>query len=458
MSLTKTDALPAAIQPFTPRDVKIASWICFFAWTVAVYDFVLFGNVLPVMAKDLGLTESQSTGLNTWITAGTALVAFGIGPIVDRFGRRKGIILAVAGAAVASLLTATAGLLVGILGGLGLVALVLIRSLAGLGYAEQAINAVYLNEVYASAGSNGMPMRRRGFIYSLVQSGWPVGAVLAATSTAILMPIGSWELCFIVAAVPALLIAFAARWLRESPQFSARVEVLKLHKAGQHDEAEALAEKFDITGHHVETAPLRQAFSGASRRPLLAIGGAFLLNWVGVLVFSILGTSLLSAETGRNIPFNNALVILVISNGTSFLGYLFHGWLGDRIGRRNTIAIGWVLSAISFFVMLMMPAGNFGAVVTFYSLGLFFLIGPFSALLFFNGESFPSSTRATAGSLINALGQVGAIIGGLFVTASLASGNTWDSTAMWIGCIPIFLGGLLILAAPNRKPDAALVD
>lgn len=455
---TTTPALPASLRPFTPRDVKIASWICFFAWTVAVYDFVLFGNLLPVIAHDLGLSESQSTGLNTWITAGTALVAFGIGPVVDRFGRRKGIIIAVAGAAVASLLTATVGWMVGLIGGLGLVALVLIRSMAGLGYAEQAINAVYLNEVYASAGSNGMNMRRRGFIYSLVQSGWPVGAVLAATSTALLMPIGSWELCFVVAAVPALLIAVAARWLRESPQFSARVEVTKLHKAGQHEEAAALAEQFDITDHHIESSPIRDVFSGKSRRPLLAIGTAYLLNWVGVLVFSILGTSLLSAETGRDIPFNNALVILVISNGTSFLGYLFHGWLGDRIGRRNTIAIGWVLSAVSFFIMLLMPAGNFGAVVTFYSMGLFFLIGPFSALLFFNGESFPSSTRATAGSLINALGQVGAIIGGLFVTASLSAGNTWDTTAMWVGCIPILLGGLLILAAPNRKPDAVLGD
>ncbi|MGO4147623.1 hypothetical protein AB4Y77_21340 [Paenarthrobacter sp. YAF11_1] len=34
----------------TPSDVKIATWICFFAWTFAVYDVVLFGNLLPVLA------------------------------------------------------------------------------------------------------------------------------------------------------------------------------------------------------------------------------------------------------------------------------------------------------------------------------------------------------------------------------------------------------------------------
>ena len=54
MTLSGSIPVRPAIHSFTPRDVKIASWICF-AWTVAVYDFVLFGNLLPVMAADLGL-------------------------------------------------------------------------------------------------------------------------------------------------------------------------------------------------------------------------------------------------------------------------------------------------------------------------------------------------------------------------------------------------------------------
>ena len=458
MTLSGSMPVRPATHSFTPRDVKIASWICFFAWTVAVYDFVLFGNLLPVMGADLGLSDAGATGLNTWITAGTALVAFGIGPVVDRFGRRKGIILAVVGAAVASLLTATVGLIVGLVGGLGLVALVLIRSLAGLGYAEQAINAVYLNEVYSSSGASDVKMRRRGLVYSLVQSGWPLGSVLAAVSTSLILPVGGWELCFIVAAVPALFIGWAARWLKESPQFSARMQVIKLKDAGRHDDAKRLAAEFHIDESASGHTPIRDTFRGASLRPVLTIGFAFLLNWIGVLVFAILGTSLLTSESGRAVPFTNALLILIISNGTSFLGYLFHGWLGDRIGRRNTIAIGWILSALSFTGMLMLPQATFGGTVALYSLGLFFLIGPFSALLFFNGESFPAHTRATAGSLINASGQLGAIIGGVLVTASLAAGTSWNTTALLVGCIPILASGIMILAAPHRDPAAVRLD
>jgi hypothetical protein len=34
-------------QQLTIRDVKFATWIAFFAWIFAVYDFILFGTLLP---------------------------------------------------------------------------------------------------------------------------------------------------------------------------------------------------------------------------------------------------------------------------------------------------------------------------------------------------------------------------------------------------------------------------
>lgn len=206
--MSTTTASQFVESDVTPKDVRVATWICFFAWTFAVYDFVLFGNLLPQLASDLGWSAPKSTQVNTWVTAGTAIVAFAIGPIVDKIGRRKGILIAVAGAAVASLLTAMVGWVVGIAAGLGLVFLVLVRSLAGLGYAEQAINAAYLNEMFAH-NSDPAKAKRRGLIYSLVQSGWPVGSVLAAGSVYLLFPIGGWVLCFIVAAIPAVFILLA---------------------------------------------------------------------------------------------------------------------------------------------------------------------------------------------------------------------------------------------------------
>lgn len=440
-----------------PKDVRLATWICFFAWTFAVYDFVLFGNLLPQLAADLGWSAAQSTEVNTWVTAGTAIVAFAIGPVVDRIGRRKGILIAVAGAAVASLLTAMVGWVAGIAAGLGLVFLVLVRSLAGLGYAEQAINAAYLNEMFAHSHSDPAKARRRGLIYSLVQSGWPVGSVLAAGSVYLLFPIGGWVLCFVVAAVPATFIMIAGRWLKESPQFAHRHQIDRMIRDGRREEAQQLGKKYGIDVSE-KASPLVSVFRGESRRSALTIGGAFLLNWLGVLAFAILGTSLLSAPDGKNIEFDNALLILIISNATAFAGYLFHGWLGDRIGRRNAIGIGWILCAVSFFIMLQAPNGNFPLIVALYSAGLFFLIGPFSALLFFTGESFPVHTRATGSSIINASGQVGAILGGLLITATLAAGGGWINAGLWWGVLPILGSGLLIFAARNVDPRTVRKD
>ena len=453
-----SDRTVAELPRLTVRDVRIATWICFFAWTFAVYDFVLFGNLLPKLAADLGWTSAESTGINTWVTAGTALVAFAAGPLVDRVGRRRGIVIAVVGAAVASALTALAGWVIGIVGGVGVVLLIVVRSLAGLGYAEQAINATYLNELFANVYRDDPAMvRRRGLIYSLVQSGWPVGSVLAAVSIYLLFPLGGWSLCFIVAVFPAVFMLWAARYLKESPQFAARHRAEMLLKQGRAEDAHKLAESagVDLTDR---SAPLVSAFKGESLRSTVVIGTAFLLNWLGVLVFAILGTSLLTAPDGKNIAFTNALAILIVSNLTAFAGYLFHGWLGDRIGRRNAIAIGWVLSALSFGAMLLGPTGNFGLIIALYSAGLFFLIGPYSALLFFNGESFPVHTRATGGSIINAAGQIGAIIGGLFVTYSLSRGASWTTAALLWGCLPILVSGVLILAARNVDPRTARLD
>lgn len=441
----------------TPRDVRFATWICFFAWTFAVYDFVLFGNLLPVLAEDLGWSGPQSTQINTWVTAGTALVAFAIGPIADRVGRRKGILLAVTGAAVASILTALTGWVVGLAAGLGVVFLILARSLAGLGYAEQAINAAYLNEMFAHSYSDPAKARRRGFIYSLVQSGWPVGSVLAAASVYLLFPVGGWALCFVVAALPAVFIVLAGRWLKESPQFTTRHRIDQLLQGGQQEEAQRLADASGIDITHQST-PLVSVFRGESLRSTLVIGTAFLLNWIGVLAFVILGTSLLTAGDGKNIAFDNALTVLIISNATAFAGYLFHGWVGDRIGRRNTIGIAWILSAASFYGMLLAPDGSFALIIALYSAGLFFLIGPFSALLFFTGESFPVHTRATGGALINASGQVGAIVGGLLITLTLASGGTWEQAGLWWGCLPILASGLIVFAARSTDPRMVRTD
>lgn len=404
----------------TSGEIRYASWVAFFAWIFAVYDFILFGTLLPEIGTHVGWSTAQQAEIATWVAVGTAVIALLVGPIVDRLGRRAGIIFTITGAAVCSALTAVGS-------GTGSFGLILIRSLGGFGYAEQTVNATYLSELYSNSPDPAIS-KRRGFVFSLVQGGWPVGALLASGLTALLLPVIGWKGCFLFAAVPSLIVAFFARALKESPQFEANRR-----------EGESLG------GQHRQRG-FGSLFRGSSRRATLVLGGAFLLNWFAIQVFSVLGTTVITNV--HHVSFQNSLVILILSNLVGYCGYLAHGILGDWMGRRNVISLGWVLGGLAFAGMLYGP-DDMVLVVGLYSAGLFFLIGPYAALLFFVGESFPTSIRATGGTVVSVMGPVGAILAGLGATACLNAGYSWQTAALLFGAVPCVASGLLILAATH---------
>jgi MFS family permease len=180
----------------------------------------------------------------------------------------------------------------------------------------------------------------------------------------------------------------------------------------------------------------------------LVLGGGFLLNWSAIQVFSVLGTTVLTRV--HNVSFENSLLILVLSNVIGYCGYLSHGFVGGKIGRRNTLAIGWMLGGLSFAAMVLGPSSQ-AVVVTLYSLGLFFLIGPHAAALFFIGESYPTAIRGTGNSIVHAMGPFGAIPSGVGVTSTLNHGGDWRHAALWFGALPCFLSGVLILFARHVR-------
>lgn len=418
--------------------IKFATLIAFLAWVFAVYDFVLFGTLLPVMGQEYQWTAAQQAEVVTWIALGGAIVTFILGPIVDRFGRRPGIIFTMIGAAFSSALTS-----LGTSFGMGF--LIFIRSIAGLGYAEQGVNATYLTELYASSDHENL-RKRQGLIYSLVQSGWPVGALSAAGLTAVLLPYIGWKGCFIVAAIPAFLIGVIASKIKETPQYLRLKHYRHMIKNGDNTDAADFAANTEID---IESKlDIRAAFQGKALRPTLFLSLAFLLNWFAAQVFAILGTTVI--VNVHQITFQNSLWILVISNFVGFIGYLFHGWMGDKIGRRNTIAIAWILGGFSFYLMIIGPS-SLSSVITFYSLGLFFLIGAYSALMFFIAESFATQIRATCGSIVSAMGPLGAVLAGIGITSTLSMGYSWASAAIWFGALPCVLSGICILLTPKTN-------
>ena len=421
---------------FATRELIYPSIIAFLAWVVCVYDYIMFGTLLPRMADDFGWATATSTAVATLVAVGTFFVAILVGPLIDYAGRKRSLIITTAGTGLSSLLTGLTP------AAFGAVWLTLIRAISGLGYSEQAVNTSYLNELYGNRKS-------RGFVYAFIQGGWPIGVLLASAFTALLLGTVGWRGVFMLATVPALIVAALGFRLKESPRFLAMQRVRQLEKENRHEEAVEFGRHFDIDVHHVEETTLQQIFEPDIRKHTIFLALAFLTNWIGIQVFAVLGTTVLTE--GKGVSFGSALTVLIVSNAAAYIGYLCHGFVGDRIGRRLTIAGGWVISGLAYTFMLFGPDSQ-GFVLTMYTVGLFFIIGPYAALLFFMGESFPTRVRGTGASFVNAMGPIGAIVGGALLTAFLtATGDNMVLAAFLSGGIATILSGILMLGTRDVK-------
>jgi putative MFS transporter len=436
---TPTTGERRKLPVFSKKNTTIATWLALLAWTIAVFDFGLFGTLLPAMQEEFGWTETEAYAVNTWIAVGTALVCFGIGPVVDRLGRRRGMMVTVGGTAIVSAVTAV---IPATLGFFSNAILVFVRSFGGLGFSEQAVNATYMNEVY-QVTEDTKKRRRPGFYYSFIQGGWPLGFLLASALAFAFLPTLGWRALYIMAAIPAAITVWLiAKKLKETPQFELHEKLTALEKGGRSDEAHALAASFGV--QHSSSAPLKRIWEPELRRNTIVFSLAWIVNFFGIMVFSILGSSVL--VNSRGVELADAFWMLIVINALAYFGYVFHGWFGDVIGRKKTIIIGWIISGISFAVMLSPIAATPFLIILSYGTGLFFLVGPYAAIQYFMAECYPVSCRATGLAFIGAMSQPGIVLGGALFTLVTAQAGT-TVAALWVGAVGTLASGLLMMAA-----------
>lgn len=424
------------------KETRLVTLIAFLAWTIAVYDYILFGTLLPRIEESFGWDSSHALLVSTLVSAGVFLVIIFFGPLIDKLGRRKGMMASVGGSAAAGGASALAN---------GSVSLVGIRALSGVALAEQSVNATYLNEVFALSEDKKVK-KNQGLIYAFVQTGWPVGALLAAGFVGLVTAwfgADNWRIAFLISMVPAAVVfVLIYFFLKETPQFNAMKQMKAYQKAGNTAAAQAIA---DATGLKMHTeAPLKMIFNGLHRRNTLVLCFAWILNWMGIQTFSVLGTTVL--ETGKGVEASSALLMIVLANIIGALGYLTHGWLGDRFGRKNVIVFGWIIAGLAFTVMMIGPS-NAAFVLPMYMIGLFFLLGPYAAIMYFQAECFQSECRGTGSAFIVSMSQPGAVIGGFILTALVTANFGLSNATLVIAIGGVLLSGLIMAFARPVPQD-----
>jgi MFS family permease len=175
--------------------------LCFAAWIFDFYDLILYSFMIVPIARDLHLSQTESS-----LTLGLALAMTALGGVIfgfvgDRFGRRPTIIVSVLVYGIGTTMCAASH---------SLLQLLLFRSFTGLGIGgEWAAGQSLVAET--------VPPARRARYAAYVQVGAPLGAMLAAAAGGHIEPLIGWRNVFLISSTPSFLVAAIVwRWLPES--------------------------------------------------------------------------------------------------------------------------------------------------------------------------------------------------------------------------------------------------
>jgi MFS family permease len=328
-------------------------------WLFDFYDLILFSFLLIPIKTALGLTDGQIALI---LGAGLGATAIGgviFGWLADRIGRKPVLSITIATYSLGTLLCGTAP---------GFTTLLLFRVITGLGVGgEWATGQTLVGETF--------PAKMRARFAAVMQTGAPLGVGLAAVVGGFLEPVVGWRACFILSALPALLVVFIRRSMPESDVW----EACRTARRPDHPSFLSILSRDPV---------LRRAFLLGLVLAVTDMSAYwFTYLWLPKYLYDSLGFSM--ARSGA--------WILVAQTG-GLVGYLSFGLLADGRGRRlayslysfvwaaGLLSVTWfwptiaAIPALALFSMFLIGVGT----------GNFSGYGPILA------ELFPTSIRNTA--------------------------------------------------------------
>jgi len=170
-----------------------AQWAAFIAawsgWVLDAFDFTIFLMVQQSIAKEMGVGLVALAGSITLTLLVRLAGGFVAGWMADRWGRKLPLMLSLVWFATFDAAIFFAPTFMWI---------VVLRTIFGFGMGAEWTAGTAL-------AMESWPARSRKIASGLLQAGWPIGYLLAAT-VSLLEPTIGWRAMFLIAAVPALLV------------------------------------------------------------------------------------------------------------------------------------------------------------------------------------------------------------------------------------------------------------
>ena len=384
-------------------------------WVFDFYDLVLFTFLVTQLQSSLHFSAEMLS-----LCLGLSLFATGFGGIIfgalgDQYGRKRVLQWTIIIYSIGTLLCAFTW---------DFYSLLIFRFITGLGVGgEWATGQTYINETF--------PDNLRAKFGAFMQSGAPIGVILASIVGGLVTPIIGWRMTFLVSIIPALTVIFIRRYLDESDVW--------LQNKDKYVNKNILKEFRELI-----RAEHRKIFLISL---VLCIFGMsaywYTYSWLPTYLEQERGLALLGTTFG----------VIIIQMG-DFTGYTTFGFVAEKLGRRPAftiysfiMALGISMITIFWNQIVQVPELLYVFMfLTGFETGFF---GGFGALF---SELFPTKIRNTAVGTVFNLAR-----GAQFITpVIITTVATYFDLSYGIAIAALFalLVGIWIWVFPETKGTA----
>lgn len=358
------------------------------------YDLAIYGVALPLLMEQWALTAQQAGWLASSALFGMMFGAIGFGSLSDKLGRKKTIMLCVFLFAGFTFLGAFAD---------NPTQFAVLRFIAGLGIGGVMPNVVALTTEFA-------PKRMKSTLVAIMFSGYAIGGMASALLGKALVPVHGWQIVFLLAGIPVLLMPVIWAMLPESLFYLKRknrdVEAKKI--IAKIDPSYA-GKEFDIEPIVVQaedSAPLKALFQQGRTTSTLMFWVAFFMC---LLMVYALASWLPKLMIGAGYSLGASMLFLFALNIGGMVGAIGGGLLADKFHIKPVLISMFTIGAISLVLLgFNSPAP---VLYTLIAIAGASTIGSQILLYTFVSQYYPSSVRSTGMGFASGVGRIGAIVG-----------------------------------------------
>jgi len=386
---------------FTSFHWKVLIW-CLLIIIFDGYDLVIYGVALPLLMQQWSLTAVEAGLLASAALFGMMFGAMIFGTLSDKLGRKKTILICVTLFSGFTFIGAFAK---------GPTEFAILRFIAGLGIGGVMPNVVALMTEYA-------PKKIRSTLVAIMFSGYAIGGMTSALLGAWLVKDMGWQIMFLLAGIPLLLLPLIWKFLPESLAF--------LVKSNQSEQAKSIVSKIAPQTQVNANTQLVLNESTTTEAPVRALfqqGRTFstFMFWIAffmcLLMVYALGSWLPKLMLQAGYSLGASMLFLFALNIGGMVGAIGGGALADRFHLKPVITIMFIVGSAAL-ILLGINSPQF-ILYSLIAIAGAATIGSQILLYTFVAQFYPTALRSTGMGWASGIGRIGAIIGPVLTGALL---------------------------------------